>query len=105
MIVLFYKRNAFADFCFGDGVSVAENYASGIFYLIVEEFAEVLHMHLAFIGVDDGRSSVKLCSVCICIFDRRNDVGELSNARGLDKYSVGMILIYNLFECLGKVTD
>ena len=80
VIVLSYKSNTFADFCIGDTVGVAENYASRVFYLIIEKFAKVLHVHLAFVSVYDGRSSVKLGAVSICILDRRNNVGELSYA-------------------------
>jgi hypothetical protein len=84
---------------------VTENDASGIFNLIIEEFAKVLHVHLALVGVNNGCSSVELCSVCVRIFYCGNNVGELSYARGLDKYPVGMILVYHLLESFCEIAD
>ena len=74
-IMLSDQSDAFAYFRIGNFVGVAENDTRGIFYLIIEEFTEVLHMHLALVGIYNSRSSVKLCTVSICIFYCRYDVG------------------------------
>ena len=104
-IVLSYKSNAFADFGIGDRFGVAKNDTSRVLYLIVEKFAKILHVHFAFVSIYNGRSTIELCTVCIRIFHSRNNVGKLTHARGLDKDSVGMIFVYNLFESFCKIAD
>ena len=72
--------------------------------LIVEKFSKVLHMHLAFISIYNGSKSAKNCPLCVCSFDRLDNVGKLTNAGGLNKNSVRGIFSNYLFKCLGKIT-
>ena len=86
-------------------VCMAEHNAGGVLYLVVEEFAKVLHVHLALIGVDDRRHGIYLAVVELSAFDGLGDVRELAHARRLDEYSVGVIFGDHLFERLGEIAD
>ena len=97
------KLNAFCNFCICHLTRVAKHDTTRIFYLVIEKFTEILHVHLALIGVNDGGKTAKHCTLCICTLDRLDNVGKLTDARGLDKNSVGRIFVYNLFESLGKI--
>ena len=50
-------------------------------YLIIEELAEVLHIHPALIGVHDGNGRVQLNGkICGSVLHCLHDVGKLSNS-------------------------
>ena len=104
-IVISYKSNAFADFGIRNRFGVAKNDASRVLYLIVEKFTKIFHVHFTLVGIHNGRSTVEFCAVRVRIFYSRNNVGKLTHARGLDKDSVGMILVYNLFERFCKIAN
>ena len=78
-------------------------YGLCIFYLVVKEFSEILHIHSALTDIDNRDDVTKLCIVKSRIRDSLNNVGELSYSRRLNKHSVGMKFIYNLHERLGKI--
>ena len=103
MIMLSDKSYTLAYFSIRHAISMAENNARGIFYLIVEKLAEIFHMHLAFACIYNGCCAVKLGAVSIGVLHRRNNVGKLANSGGLDKYPIGMIFVYYLFKRLCKV--
>ena len=90
---------------FARNVGVGEDYAVCRFYLVVEEFAEVLHIHFALCGVDYCRISVYFAVFELGAVYGAYDVGELANARRLYENSVGIVLFAHLFKCLGKVAD
>ena len=84
---------------------VAENDTTRVLHLVVEEFAEVLHIHLALVDVNDGREAVESRTFSRHTFDRADDVGQLTDARGLDQNAVGGKFLQHLFECLTEVAD
>ena len=59
----------------------AEEDSGGVLHLVVEELAEVLHIHLGLGGVHHG-----------------DDIGQLAHAGGLDDDAVGRIGIQHLLE-------
>ena len=103
-IVHLDKLNAFCDLGIGHFARVAKHDAACVFYLIVKEFTEVLHVHLALVSVNNGGKATKHSTLGIRTLNRLDNVGKLTYARGLDKDSVGCIFDYYLFKCLGKVT-
>ena len=88
-----------------DALRMAEYDASGIFHLIVEEFTEILHMHLALFRIYNGSKSVEHRALCICSLNRLDNVGKLTYTGGLDKYSVGRKFIDDLLKCRGKIAN
>ena len=73
--------------------------------LVVIELAKVLHIHLALINVGNGGEAVKNCTVILGSLCRADNVRELTNARGLDDDSIGVILLKNLNKRLGKIAN
>ena len=104
-IMLLYKCNALVDLILVYKLCMAKYYARGILYLIVKELTKVLHMHLTLLGVNNGCKSTEDCTLCICTPDCLYNVGELTNARGLNKDSIGSKPAYYLCKSLGKITD
>ena len=104
-IVLLKKCNAIGYLLVGHLACVAEYDTAGILNLIVEKFAEVLHVHFALVGVNYGGEAVKLSTFGVGILNCLDDVGKLTYARGLDKNTVGSKLSDNLLERLGKVAN
>ena len=84
-----------------NGVGAAEDQQVRARDLVVEELAEVAHVHLGLAGVDDGdlRADVRALDA----LDRGGDVGELAHARGLDEDAVGGEVGHHFFEGLGEV--
>ena len=74
-------------------------------YLVVEELAEVLHVHLALVGVYYCGKAVELQFLCAHALYRTDNVAELAYAGGLDKYTVGGVLLQHLAEGLAKVAN
>ena len=68
---------------------MAEYYTTCAFNLIVEKLAEILHVHLALISIDNGGETIKQDVGAVDILDRADNVAELSDTRGLDKDAVG----------------
>ena len=83
---------------------VAEDKAACIGYLIVEELAEVLHVHLVLLCVNNCSEAVKLHIVSVDVLNSADNVAELANARGLDKDTVGSIVCKDLFQSLAEVS-
>ena len=74
-------------------------------YLIVEEFSEILHIHLAFSCINDRRKCVELCISTLYGGCRADNVGKLTDARRLYNNSVGRIFDKHLCKRLCEVTD
>ena len=83
---------------------MAENYRICAFYLIVKEFAEILHIHLTLLGVYNTRISAENCACGSGVLYRTYNVGKLSYARGLDHNSVGSKVCYYLVKCFSEIT-
>ena len=71
--------------------------------LIVIKLAEVLHIHLALINISNSGKAIKNSTVLLSSLCRTNNVGKLTNARGLDNNSVGIVFLEHLNKCLGKI--
>ena len=95
-VVLAHERHGIFELLLAGDIGVGEDYAVGRLYLIVEEFSEVLHIHLALRGVDNGRVCVYHAIFEIRAVDGADDVGELAHARGFDEDPVGMVLFAHL---------
>ena len=87
----------------GSGVGAAEDDEVGVLDLVVEELAEVAHVHAALAGVDDG--DLRADDRALDAGDGGGDVGELADAGGFDDDTVGRVLVHDLLEGLGEVAD
>ena len=65
--------------CFCYFIGVAENYTVSARYLIIKEFAEILHIHFALASINNDSCAVKRSIIQICIFNRFYNVAELSD--------------------------
>ena len=85
------------------GVGAAHNDNVGIFNLIVEELAEVSHVHAALAGVNNS----DLCADfdAFNLLNSGGNVRQLANTGGLDDDAVGCIVINNLLQSLSEVTN
>ena len=84
-------------------ICMAENYRSGILYLVVKKFTEVFHIHFAFIGINNSCEGIKHSILCLYVLHSTDNIGKLAHTRGFNKYTVGRKLIQNLFECFAKI--
>jgi hypothetical protein len=62
---------------------VTENNASRTLYLVVEELAEVLHIHFTFIGIYHGGEAVNFAIGKISPLYGTNYVGQFTDTRRL----------------------
>ena len=79
-VVLFKKLYNGVELVVGDVLRVAEDDSACVLDLVVEELAEVLDVHLALVGVNDGRETVELELVGINPLNRGDNVGKLADA-------------------------
>ena len=84
--------------------SMAENYAACVCYLVIEEFTEILLIHLALLCVYNCCESVEDYIVCIDVLYSTDNVAEFSYTGRLDEDTVGVILFKHLFESLAEIT-
>ena len=89
----------------GDAGGVAENDSAGALDLIIEEFAEVLHVHLALVDVDHCGGRTQLDAGGVDVFHRADDVAELADAGGLDEDAVGRVVGEYLLQGLPEIAD
>ena len=82
---------------------MAEDKAARIGYLIVEELAEVLLVHLALLCVNNCRKAVELHIVSVYVLNCSYDIAELSDAGGFYEDTVGSIVRKHLFKSLSEV--
>ena len=68
----------------------AENDAAGCFDLVIEEFAEILVIHLCLFGVDHGDAAAELHIFLQHGPDCRFHVTQFAHARRLDQNMIGM---------------
>jgi hypothetical protein len=104
-VMLLKKSHTIRDLLIGNISGVAEDDATCIRNLIVEKFAEILHMHLALVRVNNGGKAVKLSTFGVGILNRLDNVGKLTYTRGLDKNAIGGIFSDNLLESLSKIAN
>ncbi len=84
---------------------MAHDNSACVFNLIVEKFAEVLHIHFAFAGIDNRCKRIENNFVTADILHGFNNIGKLADTGGFNYNSVGSKLLENLFESLAEVTD
>ena len=88
----------------GKSGCMAEDDAACIGYLVVEEFTEVLLIHLALLCVYDSSKAVELYIVSVYILNSTDNVAELAYAGGLDEDTVRSVVCQYLFQSLSEVT-
>ena len=85
-------------------VRAAEHDGSGVLNLVVEEFAEILHVHLTLVGVHNGHGAVQLhLHIRGHVDNGLHHVGELAHARRLDDDAVRLVLGQNLFQGFSEI--
>ena len=104
LVVLTKQGYALSNLLVLGGLCVREDYCRCVLNLVIVELAKVLHIHLALINIGNGCEAVKLCANS-CVFNRFDNVGKLTNTRGLDNYSVGVVIFQHLNERLGKIAN
>ena len=104
-IVLTKEANALGNLLIPCTLCMREDDGGSVTNLVVIELAKVLHIHLALINVGNGGEAVKSCTVILGSLCRTDNVGELTNARGLDDDSIGVILLKNLNKRLRKIAN
>ena len=101
-VVLFQQGHGGVQPDLGNVGGAAEHDGGGVFHLIVEELAEVFHIHLALGGVHHGDQSVQL-DVGRAALDGLGHVGQLAHAGGLDEDAVRGETLHDLGKGLGEV--
>ena len=86
-------------------IGVRKHDAACVFDLIVEELAEVFHIHLAFLDVNDRCKAIEHRCILGYALYRADDVGKLADSGGLNENTVGMIGIEHLMQSLTEITD
>ena len=81
----------------------AEDDGTGVLDLVVEELAEVLHIHFALSGVGHGGEAVENGLLHLQALNGPDDVRQLAHAGGLDEDAVGMVLLHHLAQGLSEV--
>jgi hypothetical protein len=104
-ILFSYEGKRLGKLRVGGLICVAEKYTACICYLISEKLAEVLHIHFALVDVNYGYRAVKLSALDLSLKNGFSNVRELTYARGLDKDSVGGVLVYHLLECFAEISN
>ena len=100
-----YTADAVVNLLCGKTGSMTEDKTACISYLIVEKFAEIFLVHLAFFCVNNSCKPVELNIVSVDILNSTDNVAELSNAGRLDKNTVGGVILKNLFKSLSEISD
>ena len=86
-----------------DAVRTGKDQGAGVLHLIVEELAEVFHVHFAFIGIHHGGGAVKGKGGFIDALDGTDHVAQLAHAGRLDKDAVGRKIPDHFFQGVRKV--
>jgi hypothetical protein len=88
----------------GDAIGVAEDHGVCVLDLVSEELAEVLHIHLALVGIHNGgivaKSNVLPCNP----FHGTDHIAELAYTGGLDEDTIGSKLRKHLPESFGEIS-
>ena len=105
LIVLAKKCNCIGDLLIRDAARVRKNDGSCIADLIDIKLAKILGIHLAFICIGNRAEAIQHNGFRQNRGNGTHHVRKLTNAGGLDQNTVGMILLQNLRESLGKITN
>ena len=85
-------------------LNVAEDNGAGVLNLVLVELAEVLHVHLALLGVNYCCETVKLNLVVVKILNGNNDVTEFSYSRWLYEDPLRIVVSDNLVQSPSKIS-
>ena len=78
---------------------------AGMLHLIIKELTEILHVHLAFSGVNNGRKRIEHNVFTADILNRSDNVRQFADTRRLNYNSVGRKLRKHFFKRLAEVAD
>ena len=73
-------------------------------HLVIKEFAEVLHINLCFLGIDNGSKAVQLHMIQVKIFHRINNIGQFPYSGRLNQDPFRFKLIDNLLQCTAEIS-
>ena len=104
-VMLPQHGNAGRELFLGNSVRMGKDDAAGALHLVVEKFAEILHVQLAFARVHDRAEGIEFGVFEIRPRHRLDDVAELAHAGRLDDDAVGVVFFGHLFKSLGEVAD
>ena len=77
--MLAHKFDRLFELFLARNVGMSEDYAVGRLYLVVEKFAEVLHVHLALCGVDYGSVGIDYAVLEFGAVHGADYIGELAH--------------------------
>ena len=86
-------------------IGVADNDAAGIFHLVVEELAEVFHIHFALPGVDHRGEAVEHGTVGGGILHSPDDIRQLAHTGRLDEDPVRLVFCQHFGQCPAEVAN
>jgi len=97
------KLNGLCKLFLGETLGVAENDSTCAFDLVVEEFTEILHIHLALLCIYHCGCRVESDICKSKILHSLDNVGELTYTGGLDKDPFGSVGFDDLGESLSEI--
>ena len=83
----------------------AEDDGTGVFHLVIEKLAEILHIHFSLGGIHHGGKAVQDDLLDAEILHGADDVAELSNTGRFDEDTVGVIGFQHLAQRLTEIAD
>ena len=83
---------------------MTENDSACVFHLIVEEFSEILHIHLTFPGIYDRGKAIQLCIGKLRLAYSTDDVAKLTDTARLDQNTVRVIGAFYLTERFPEIS-
>ena len=102
-ILLTQHGHAFRQFCLAHTGGMAEDNGTRVLHLIVEKLTEVLHIHLALLGIHHGSEAVQFNLVRVNILHRTDHVAQLAHAGGLDQDALGGVVVDHLLERAAEI--
>ena len=99
-----YHLNASVELILGESRRMAQDNSACILYLVIKELTKVLHIHLAFLCIDDGCKSVQFYFVIMKVFNRKYYIAQFSNARRLYQNSVRRKFLDHLIKSFRKIS-
>lgn len=97
--------NALFELVLGHAGGAAQNDGAGVFDLVKEKFAEILHIHPAFGRVHHRYGGIQLGLSVFCVQHGTGNVAELADAGRFNQNAVGRIFVENLGKRLGEIAD
>ena len=102
-VVQAQQRYAGGQFFLATRVGAAEQNGARVGHLIVEKLAEILHIHLAFAGVDHRDGAARHRVLHGGVLHGGDDIAQLADTRRLDEHAVGVVLFNDLAQCFSKI--